>query len=113
MKTSDVKLIGRSPLRLGFTLLIFALAWIALSPHALAVHPPPDGGYQNDNTANGSITLAFNTIGADNMANGWGALQCKATGKENTGRPLDAPSSIQSFPVGLAPWGMAFDGANI
>src|SRR5206468_10180779 len=29
------------------------------------------------------------------------------------GRRPDAPSLIQSFPVRVAPWGMAFDGANI
>ncbi len=52
-----------------------ATACLALAPVALAVDPPPDGGYPNDNTVNGSI--------------------------------------IQSFPVGPAPWGMAFDDANI
>src|SRR5438874_12665382 len=43
----------QSPLRRGFLLIPLVLAWIALSPTARAVDPPPDGGYPNANTAEG------------------------------------------------------------
>ena len=37
--------------------LALALAWVALSPAARAVDPPPDGGYPNQNTAEGEDAL--------------------------------------------------------
>jgi hypothetical protein len=47
--------LNRSPWRRGFLLipLALALAWLALSPTARAVDPPPDGCYPNGNTAEG------------------------------------------------------------
>ena len=48
------KSIGRSSLRLGF-LLTFALACFVLLPTVRAVMPPPDGGYPNQNTAEGEM----------------------------------------------------------
>ena len=52
-------LISRSSLRRGFpaVLLALGLGWLALSPTARAVDPPPDGGYPNGNTAEGDQAL--------------------------------------------------------
>jgi hypothetical protein len=94
--------ISRSPLRRGVLLVPLALALFALSPTAPAVSPPPDGGYANDNTAegngalfnltsghdntaNGNIALLANTTGSLNTATGSFALQKNTTGNDNTG----------------------------
>ena len=62
MKTPQIETIGRSPLRLGFTLLTFALGCFAFSPTALAMTPEVDGGYRNQNTAEGEdAVLSLNT----------------------------------------------------
>jgi trimeric autotransporter adhesin len=79
--------ISRSPLRRGF--LLVALAWFALSPMAQAVSPPPDGGYPNDNTAEGDNALFSLTSGAGNTATGFQALYSNTTvappaGADNT-----------------------------
>src|SRR5437773_41893 len=79
MKTKNMttphlrKSIGRSPLRLAFLLipLAFAIAWLALSPTALAVTPAPDGGYPNQNTAEGDDALFSLTSGVNNTAIGF------------------------------------------
>ena len=87
--------------------LALALGWLALSPTARAVDPPPDGGYPNfntaegddallslttghDNTANGSNALYFNTTGSANTANGSNALYSNTTGPGNTATGIDA-----------------------
>ncbi len=53
---------------------LFALAFFALSPAALAVTPAPDGGYPNANTAEGDDALFNLTTGDDNTASGYQAL---------------------------------------
>src|SRR6476646_10052101 len=96
------KSIHRSPVRLAFLLLPLALAGFALSPMARAVDPAPDGGYPNQNTAEGdnalfSVTiqgfnntaigfeaLFSNTTGQNNTANRSGALRSNTTGTDNT-----------------------------
>ena len=82
------KSIGRSPLRLAFLLIPFAiaLAWLALSPTTRAQLPPPapDGGYPNDNTAEGTNALFSVTTGPANTANGFQALFSNTTGDSNT-----------------------------
>ena len=50
----------------GFALL--ALACFALSPTLRAVSPAPDGGYPNNNTAEGTDALFNLTTGSDNTA---------------------------------------------
>jgi hypothetical protein len=65
MKTPHIKTIGRSPLRLGFTLLTFALGCFAFSPTALAVTPEVDGGYGNQNTAEGEYAVLSLNIPAN------------------------------------------------
>jgi hypothetical protein len=80
---------------------VFAIVCFALSPTAQAVTPAPDGGYPNENTAEGddalfsltsgaantavgSNALYFNTTGDDNVANGYSALRSNTTGYYNT-----------------------------
>jgi hypothetical protein len=104
--------LSRSPLRRSFLLipLALALAWLALSPAARAVDPPPDGGYPNFNTAEGdnalfSLTsgiyntaigfdaLYYNTAGSYNAANGVQALGSNTTGFDNTANGYQALQS--------------------
>ena len=49
-----------------------------------AVDPPPDGGYPNGNTAEGTNALFSLTTGSDNTANGFQALFSNTTGGDNT-----------------------------
>jgi hypothetical protein len=58
--------------RLIFTILPF-LCLLAAWPKAQAVVPPPDGGYSNFTTAEGTNALKNLTTGAANTAVGWSA----------------------------------------
>src|SRR5436853_7511151 len=77
--------IHRSPLRSGF-LLVLALAWFALLPTAQAQlpSPTPDGGYPNQNTAEGANALFSLTDGIANTALGFNALYSNTSGSSNT-----------------------------
>jgi hypothetical protein len=78
-------LISRSPLRYGLFLIPVALAWFALSTTTQAqLSPAPDGGYPNDNTAEGTDALFNLTTGSENTANGFQALLSNTTGDSNT-----------------------------
>ena len=94
-KTSLAKdSISRSPLRHGLFLTTLALAWFALSPTAQAqLSPAPDGGYPNDNTAEGTDALFSLTTGPDNTAIGFDALFSNTTGDSNTATGSIALSS--------------------
>src|SRR5205814_240608 len=88
--------IGRSPLRLGlprvqpiwiirgFLLIPLVLAWFALSPSTRAVLPAPDGGYANNNTAEGDDALFSLFAGSNNTAYGYQALYSNINGSNNT-----------------------------
>jgi hypothetical protein len=77
--------ISRSPLRHGLFLIPLVLAAFALSPTAQAqLSPPPDGGYDGNNTAEGTDALFSLTTGTDNTAIGFDALFSNTTGSENT-----------------------------
>ena len=65
-------------------LIIFALVCFALSPTAQAVVPAPDGGYANNNTAEGTNALLHLTTGSDNTATGSIALFNNTSGHVNT-----------------------------
>src|SRR5882762_8504903 len=79
------KSIGRSPLQLGFLLVLLALGLFVLSPTAQAqLSPPPDGGYPNENTAEGEDALFSLTTGNLNTAMGFHALYTDTTGRYNT-----------------------------
>jgi hypothetical protein len=73
--------------RRGFVLIALALAGFALSPHARALLPPPapDGGYPNQNTAEGENAL-FNLTddGTDNTGIGFKALYNITIADRNT-----------------------------
>ena len=59
------------------------IVWFAPSLTA-QVSPPPDGGYPNDNTAEGTGALSFLTTGSANTAVGSSALQNITTANRNT-----------------------------
>lgn len=67
---------------ISVTAIIFSLS--ALSPTARAVIPPPDGGYVEQNTAEGEDALRFNTFGTSNTAIGYHALFNNTEGNSNT-----------------------------
>ena len=50
---------------------LLAAACLALAPVALAVDPPPDGGYPGGNTAEGEDALFSLGIGLNNTAVGF------------------------------------------
>src|SRR2546427_397377 len=78
--------INRSPLQRGFLLIPLALALVlfGLLPTAQAVSPAPDGGYANDNTAEGTNALFSLTAGIQNTATGFEVLFKNTTGNFNT-----------------------------
>jgi hypothetical protein len=63
---------------------LLALVCFTLSPMALAVSPPPDGGYPGGNTAEGDNALLSLTTGVNNVAVGAIALHNDTTGAANT-----------------------------
>jgi Chaperone of endosialidase len=71
------------PVRPTF-LLVVALACFTPSQPARAVDPPPDGGYANQNTAEGTDALFSLTGGINNTAMGFDALYGNTTGNANT-----------------------------
>jgi hypothetical protein len=62
----------------------FGLACLALSSAVQAVSPPPDGGYANENTAEGTGALQNLTTGIHNNAFGNVTLFADTTGSYNT-----------------------------
>ena len=71
------------PLRRVFLFVPLLLACLALLPIAQAVVPPPDGGYANGNTAEGTQALLSLTTGSDNTATGFQALYSNTSGGGN------------------------------
>jgi len=55
-----------------------------MSWSAQAVSPPPDGGYPNNNTAEGTLALFSLTTGSANTAVGFAALALNLFGTDNT-----------------------------
>jgi hypothetical protein len=68
---------------LGFVPLV--ILFLKLSPSALAIDPPPDGGYPGGNTAEGQNALLSLTSGMYNTAVGFDSLVLNAAGNFNTG----------------------------
>jgi len=64
--------------------ILLVLACFELSPRAQAVTPAPDGGYPNENTAEGDDALFSLTTGSYNTAAGFDALYSNTTGISNT-----------------------------
>jgi hypothetical protein len=76
---------NRPRLRYGLFLIPLVLAAFAISPTAQAqLSPPPDGGYDGNNTAEGTDALFNLTTGTDNTAVGFNALFSNTTGDSNT-----------------------------
>src|SRR6266404_4729127 len=77
---------SRSSLRLGLVLIPLVVACLALSPAAQAqLSPAPDGGYANNNTAEGTDALfSVAANGIDNTALGFDALYNTTSGTYNT-----------------------------
>jgi len=73
-----------------FPVVLLVLGLFALSPTARAVDPPPDGGYPNENTAEGDFALFRLTSGSNNTASGFQALYQNNTGKGNTASGSEA-----------------------
>jgi hypothetical protein len=65
-------------------LITVALLCFRLLPGAQAVVPPPDGGYPNFTTAEGTKALFSLTTGVANTAVGWFSLFSDTTGSFNT-----------------------------
>src|SRR6266480_3522425 len=80
----------RSPWRRYFLLVPLLFAWLAFSPIMRAVDPPPDGGYANENTAEGDFALFSLSIGSDNTATGDGTMEFNSTGSGNTATGFNA-----------------------
>ncbi len=83
---SIINSLSYAPLRRGFLLIAVALALFALLPMARAQlpSPTPDGGYPNNNTAEGEGALQSNTTASDNTAVGFHALFSNTAGGDNT-----------------------------
>jgi hypothetical protein len=83
---------GRSLLRHGFLLIPLVFLCFALSPAVRAAlpPPPPDGGYLNGNTAEGTNALFNLTTGPNNTAIGDSALFSNTNGTTNTATGFDA-----------------------
>src|SRR4029077_17802175 len=67
-----------------FVPLTIGLVGLALLPAARGGSPPPDGGYANQNTAEGEDALFSLTSGLFNTAIGFKALYSNTTGYLNT-----------------------------
>src|SRR5713101_2007 len=75
---------NRSPLRAFLLIpLTLGLAWFALSQTTQAVSPPLDGGYPNENTAEGDDALFSLTTGNNNTAIGFDVRYSNTTGSDN------------------------------
>ena len=85
--------------------LIGACALVALMSTARAVAPPPDGGYPNQNTAEGNDALFSLTTGIGNTAVGFNALFSNTTGRANT---ADGDRALFSVTTGDANTAIGF-----
>jgi Chaperone of endosialidase len=63
---------------------LIVIAVLTLASTSIAVDPPPDGGYANNNTAEGEDALFSLTTGFDNTAIGFHALFSNTTGVLNS-----------------------------
>ncbi len=74
-----------------FTMILLGLVCLTLSPpNAFGVIPPPDGGYPNENTAEGEDALLNVLTGSNNTAVGFQALYYNTGGVANTANGFDA-----------------------
>jgi hypothetical protein len=69
---------------------LIVIASLSLAPVVLAVDPPPDGGYPNQNTAEGEDALFSLLTGQRNTAIGFNALFKNTAGNGNTAVGMSA-----------------------
>jgi hypothetical protein len=86
MKTStrSTNYIHRSFERSALLFVSLLLGFFAFLSTTQAVDPPPDGGYPDQNTAEGQDALFSLTTRARNTAIGFQALYSNTTGERNT-----------------------------
>ena len=89
-------LTSRRPLRRSFSVVLLALAlgFFGLLPLASAVTPAPDGGYPNQNTAEGDNALLKLTTGADNTAIGFSRSLAKVIAIFHVILPYDTDEMV-------------------
>jgi hypothetical protein len=88
-----------------FATIFLAFGLLAFSQVAQAVVPPPDGGYPNFTTAEGTKALQNLTTGAANTAVGWFSLFGTSSGSFNTAvgaGALDLNTADNNTAVGVA-----------
>jgi hypothetical protein len=94
----------------------FILFCVSISgPTARAVVPPPDGGYPNFTTAEGTNALFNLTTGSTNTGLGWYSLFSNSTGSFNTGvggGALALNNADSNTAVGAAALLLNTDGTN-
>jgi hypothetical protein len=104
------------PFRRGFLLIPLILVCFALSPQMqAALHPPPDGGYANGNTAEGDSALSGLTGGFYNSAFGFLSLLSNGSASFNTGvgaGTLLVNTAIENTGVGAGVLLTNSDGVN-
>jgi hypothetical protein len=101
------------PSRRGFPVVLLALAALfALSRAAQAVTPAPDGGYPNQNTAEGLNALFSLTTGGYNTANGYNALFSTTSGGSNTATGASALNKNGQRQLGLAETSLKREGLD-
>src|SRR5260370_42451087 len=77
-------------------LILVLIVWFGSLQNTQAVNPPPDGGYDRGNTAEGDDALfKLTTTGAANTAIGAHALFFNTTGDDNTATGFVALISTQ------------------
>src|ERR1043166_2607962 len=88
---------------------IAAFAVLTLTVTSFAVDPPPDGGYPNQNTAEGEDALFSLTTGVENTAVGFEALYSNTDGSRNTAVGFSALFSNTGGFFGSDNTGIGFD----
>jgi uncharacterized coiled-coil protein SlyX len=89
--TSSVKAsCVRRLLRSGLVFIAASVTWFISSQPVQAVIPPPDGGYPNENTAEGDNALFSLADGYSNTAVGFQALYSNTDGYSNTANGANA-----------------------
>ena len=95
---------GRNPNMSQYkTTALIAIACLGILPAAKAVTPAPDGGYANENTAEGTSALFSLTTGFGNTGLGFQALASDTTGGGNTaigGRTLRFNTASNNTAIG-------------
>src|SRR6476660_3520052 len=95
----------------GFLLIVLPIVWFTFAPRPQAVTPPPDGGYPNNNTAEGQDALFHLTDGFNNTAVGFQALFRNTSGFDNTAVGFRALANSMSRPDGISAGGNTATGS--